>query len=222
MLYQMIPFMLMAISTCDRQIMTRKQKLPIINVQNQVAKSRLFSIEQLDLTFSNGEQRQYERMKGGGRGAVMIVPMLDEHTMLLVREYCAGTHSYELGFPKGLIDEGEQAIEAANRELKEEVGFGAQQLTPIRKVMMAPAFFNAKMTIFLAQHLYEEKLLGDEPEALEIVPWQLDNYLALLDEPDFNEARSIAALMLIRDHFANNLPKSSINQKPNNHLRDSL
>ena len=43
-------------------MMTDKQKLPIINARNRVAKSRLFSIEQLDLTFSNGEKRQYERM----------------------------------------------------------------------------------------------------------------------------------------------------------------
>jgi len=199
--------------------MTLKLELPVINAQNQVAKSRLFTIEQLDLTFSNGEQRQYERMKGGGSGAVMIVPMLDENTMLLVREYCGGTHSYELGFPKGLIDDGEQASQAANRELKEEVGFGADQLIPIREVMMAPAFFNAKMTIFLAQNLYKEKLPGDEPEPLEVVPWKLDDYQALLDEPNFNEARSIAALMLVRDYIYNNpiKNKSSINQ-----LRDSL
>ena len=199
--------------------MTLKQELPVINAQNQVAKSRLFTIEQLDLTFSNGQQRQYERMKGGGSGAVMIVPMLDEHTMLLVREYCGGTHTYELGFPKGLIDEGEQASEAANRELKEEVGFGANHLLPIREIMMAPAFFNAKMTIFLAQNLYEEKLPGDEPEPLEIVPWKLADYQALLDEPNFNEARSIAALMLVRDYINNN-PTEDLNSP--NQLRDSL
>jgi len=199
--------------------MTLKQELPVINAQNQVAKSRLFTIEQLDLTFSNGEHRQYERMKGGGNGAVMIVPMLDDNTMLLVREYCGGTHSYELGFPKGLIDDGEQANQAANRELKEEVGFGADQLVAIREVMMAPAFFNAKMTIFLAQHLYEEKLPGDEPEPLEVIPWKLDNYQALLDEPNFNEARSIAALMLVRDYIENN-PIKNVNSP--NKRRDSL
>ena len=81
--------------------MTFNKKLPIISNNQQVAQSRLFKIEQIDLTFSNGEKRQYERMLGSGRGAVMIVPMLDDETMLLVREYCAGTHSYELGFPKG-------------------------------------------------------------------------------------------------------------------------
>ena len=200
-------------------MMTDKQKLPIINARNRVAKSRLFSIEQLDLTFSNGEKRQYERMLGSGSGAVMIVPMLDANTMLLVREYCAGTHTYELGFPKGLIDKGEVAAQAANRELKEEIGYGAEKLISIREVMMAPAFFNAKMMIFLAEGLYQEELEGDEPEPLEVVPWKLDNYQALLEEPNFNEARSIAALMLIRDYLTKNTTDNS-NQP--NHLSNGL
>ncbi len=181
--------------------MKAKNSLPVIRSRKQVAKSRLFAIEQVDLTFSNGEKREYERMLGSGRGAVMIIPMIDADTLLLVREYCAGTHSYELGFPKGLIDPNESAEDAANRELKEEVGYGAKQLVLIHQLKIAPAFFNANMSIFLAQDLYPEKLEGDEPEPLEIVTWSLKEYQKLLAQQDFNEARSIAALMLLRDYF---------------------
>ena len=179
--------------------MADKNQLPIITNRRQVAKSALFAIEQIDLTFSNGEQRQYERMMGTGRGAVMVIPMIDEETMLLVREYCAGTHSYILGFPKGLIDEGELAEQAANRELQEEIGYGSEQLEKVTELMMAPAFFNAKMTIYLARELYPAKLEGDEPEPLELVYWSIKDYKALLQQTDFTEARSIAALMLVRD-----------------------
>ena len=179
--------------------MADKNQLPIITHRQQVAKSALFGIEQIDLTFSNGVQRQYERMMGTGRGAVMIVPMIDEDTLLLVREYCAGTHSYLLGFPKGLIDEGEQPEEAANRELKEEIGYGSERLHLLTELMMAPAFFNAKMTVFIAKQLYSATLEGDEPEPLEVVSWPIKDYKELLQQTDFTEARSIAALMLVRD-----------------------
>ena len=181
--------------------MAGKNQLPKINGQKQVAKSRLFTIEELDLTFSNGEQRVYERIPGSGNGAVMIVPLLDDDTLLLVREYCAGTHSYELGFPKGLIDPGESPEQAANRELKEEISYGTEQLIPLSQMMMAPAFFNAKMDIFLAQDLYSAKLEGDEPEPLDVVPWAIKDYKNLLQQHDFKEARSIAALMLLIDHL---------------------
>lgn len=94
--------------------------LPTITDRSIVAKSRFFNVEQVDLTFSNGATRQFERMAGKGHGAVMIVPFADDEHILLIREYGAGTHAYELGFPKGLIDAGETPFEAANRELKEE------------------------------------------------------------------------------------------------------
>ncbi|WP_281559286.1 ADP compounds hydrolase NudE [Thalassomonas sp. RHCl1] len=181
--------------------MTAKTQLPKITRRKQVAKSRFFAIEQIDLTFSNGVQREYERMQGSGRGAVMIVPLQEDGSILLVREYCAGTHSYELGFPKGLIDPGETAQVAANRELQEEIGFGAEILQPIHQVAMAPAFFNARMDIFLARGLYPQSLEGDEPEPLEVVSWQLDDFQALLTDPNFTEARSIAALLLVVNHL---------------------
>lgn len=181
--------------------MAGNNQLPKIDGQKPVAKSRLFTIEQLDLTFSNGEKRNYERMIGAGTGAVMIVPMLDNDTLLLVREYCAGTHSYELGFPKGLIDPGETPEQAANRELKEEISYGSEQLTPLSQMMMAPAFFNAKMDTFIARDLYVATLEGDEPEPLEVVPWAIKDYKNLLKQHDFKEARSIAALMLLIDHL---------------------
>ena len=173
-----------------------KKLLPQIHSRKIVAKSGLFKIEQIDLEFSNGETRIFERMAGSGRGAVMVVPFINDDEFLLVREYAAGTHTYELGFPKGLIDPGESAEVAANRELKEEIGFGTNTLHPLHSVSMAPAFFDAKMTIFIAENLYPEVLPGDEPEPLEVVKWSIHNIDALLARDDFIEARCIAALLL--------------------------
>lgn len=129
--------------------MKAKHQLPEILAASVVAKSRLFQIESLELKFSNGVERTYERMKPSGRNAVMIVPVTDKGDLLLVREYAAGTERYELGFPKGLIDPGETALEAANRELKEEIGFGARQLMPLKEVVLAPSYFSSKMTLML-------------------------------------------------------------------------
>lgn len=170
--------------------------LPQIRHREIVARSRLFRVEQVDLTFSNGVERQFERMAGSGRGAVMIVPMLDDETLVLIREYAAGTHAYELGFPKGLIDPGETPVEAANRELQEEAGYAARDLHVIHTVSMAPTFFNAEMTIVVARDLYPQSLEGDEPEPLEVVNWPLSQADELLAREDFTEARCVAALFL--------------------------
>jgi len=172
--------------------------LPQIHQRKIVASSALFKVEQVDLEFSNGVKRQFERIGGTGRGAVMIVPFINEHEFLLVREYAAGLHTYELGFPKGLIDPGESASEAANRELQEEVGFAAKQLYPLQKLSMAPAFFHARMDIFLAQDLHPSVLPGDEPEPLDVITWSINNMDELLAREDFIEARCVAALFLAK------------------------
>ncbi|MDL5026053.1 ADP compounds hydrolase NudE [Vibrio gigantis] len=183
--------------------MTKRTK-PEILAQQTVAQSKLFSIESLDLRFSNGEQRTYERMKPSGRNAVMMVPITEQGDILLVREYAAGTERYELGFPKGLIDPGEQPNEAAVRELKEEIGFGANKLTPLKEVILAPSYFSSKMTLFIAEDLYPEKLEGDEPEPLDVVRWPLAQAEELLTHLDFCEARSITALLLTLRVLTNN------------------
>jgi len=178
-------------------------KLPKILSVKSVAKSRLFHVERMELEFSNGEYREYERLKSGSQGAVMIVPMLNDETLLLIKEYAAGVESYQLGFPKGLIEVGEQPIEAGNREMKEEVGYGANQLTELRSFSLAPGYLSHQMHLVLAQDLYPERLEGDEPEPIEVIEWPLSEMHTLLDREDFSEARSIAALYILEKHLQN-------------------
>ena len=180
------------------------RSLPKIVKKEEAARSRIFCVEALHLEFSNGEKRIYERLKAGGSGAVLIVAINEQNELMLIREYAAGTERYELALPKGLIDAGELPLEAANRELKEEVGFGATNLIELKQVTLAPGYLSHKMSIVLAQNLYPEKLEGDEPEPIEVVPYPLNKLDALIADPEFTEARSIAALYLARDYLENN------------------
>ena len=170
---------------------------PTILNKTTIAKSRLFRIESLDIQFSNGERRNYERLaRGNPGGAVLIVPMLDIETVLLIREYSAGVHRYEVGLPKGKTDAGESFFEAANRELKEEVGYGARHLHHLSSFSIAPSYLEHMTEIIIATDLYPEKLDGDEPEELEVVPWLLSDINGLLATGECTEARSIAALFM--------------------------
>lgn len=175
---------------------------PTILTKTTVAKSRLFRIESLEIQFSNGELRHYERLARSGMGsAVLIIPMLDSTTVLLIREYSAGTHRYELGLPKGKVDAGESFFEAANRELKEEIGFGANNLYHLSTFSVAPSYLEHTTEIILAQDLYTEKLEGDEPEELEVIAWKLADLNALMATGECTEARSIAALFMAREYL---------------------
>ncbi len=175
---------------------------PIVHTTRDVDSSSFLRVEQLDLEFSNGERRTYERLKGSGLGAVIIVPMLDDDTVLLVREYGAGVGHYELGLPKGRLDQDETAEQGAERELKEEIGYGARRLKILHNLSLSPSYMTHMTHVVLAQDLYPERLLGDEPEELDVVPWKMAELHTLLGRDDVTEGRSIAALFMAREYLA--------------------
>jgi ADP-ribose diphosphatase len=164
-----------------------------------ISETRIFGIEELELLFSNGTRACYERLKGPAHGSVMVVPLIDPNTVVLIREYAVGTQRYELGLPKGRIEAREDLLNAANREIMEEIGFGAKHLQPVGSLSIAPGYIASRTEVVLARSLYRRRLSGDEPERLEVVRWKLDELHKLLDRDDFSEARSIAALYIVRD-----------------------
>lgn len=174
----------------------KSKKLPHILAENIILQSRIFTVQAQHLEFSNGTQVQYERLLGHQDGAVLIVPMLDDDTLLLIREYSAGVGRYELGFPKGKIDAGESWLEASGRECMEEVGFRPQQLDYLDTVTLAAGYMNHHTHLVLASDLVPQQAEGDEPEPLEVVEWKLDNWAELVAHPDFSEGRAYAALFL--------------------------
>ncbi len=172
--------------------------MPIILKQAIVAKTRIFEIEQMDLQFSNGTTVQYERLCSRSNGAVLIVPLLDDSTVLLIREYSAGVHRYELALPKGRVEKDEDPLAAANRELMEEVGYAARSLSHLTRFSIAPSYLSHETQIILAQDLYENRQQGDEPEEMQVIPWSLHKLDELIQHPECTEARSIAALFVAK------------------------
>ena len=176
--------------------------LPEILHTKIVAQTDRVEVEQVHLRFSNDEERYYERSLSR-EGSVLILPLLDEETFLLIREYSVGVERYCLGLPKGGIDKGEAPEAAANRELKEEAGFGAHDIVLLKRLAASPSYSNHIIHVMVAADLYPERMLGDEPEELEVVPWRWDQIDELIMHPDFIEARSLAVLLLwMRQHRA--------------------
>jgi ADP-ribose diphosphatase len=81
------------------------------------------------------------------------------------------------------------------------VGFGANKLHHLSSFSLAPSYLEHTTEIIIAQDLYAEKLPGDEPEELEVIPWKLTKINDLLATGKCTEARSIAALFMTVEYF---------------------
>ena len=173
-------------------------KKPDITAVTTLARSRLFHIEQVDLRFSNGAEAQFERLQSHSHEAVLVIP-LDGDDLILIREYAVGVEHYELGFPKGRIDAGEDPATAGNRELREEIGYAARDMKHLQRIVMSPAYSNHASHIMLARDLYQAPLQGDEPEPLEQIRWPVQRMWELPLQHDFSDARNHLALYLLSD-----------------------
>lgn len=182
---------------------THMRKKPKLSNIRNIATTKFFNIQSMDVKFSNGEKREYECLKPLGYDAVLVIPMLDDDTVLMIYEYSGGTDRYELALTKGKIDAGESPLEAANRELIEEIGYSAKALSFVKTMTLAPGYQSNMTHIILAQDLYQGSAEGDEPEPLEVVEHKLSDLEQLVYNQDLTEARTIAALYMAKEIIKN-------------------
>ena len=83
----------------------------------------------------------------------------------------------------------------------EEAGVGARRLTVLRPLTLAPTYMSHQTWLVLAEDLYPERLPGDEPEELEVLPWRFDALHELMLRDDCSEGRSLAALFIVREYL---------------------
>lgn len=88
--------------------------------------------------------------------------------MLFVRQHRPAVGLAPLEIPAGLIEPGEDPLEAARRELAEETGL-AGDLAPLFSYYVSPGFTDEKTHVFLASNLRETQATPDEDEEIEVV-----------------------------------------------------
>ena len=173
---------------------------------SEIAQTRNFRIEEVELEFSNGQARTYERLSNRSQGAVLIIALISPDKFLMIREYAVGMERYELTLPKGKIDPGEAILDAANRELIEETGHSALRLTHLHSLSLASGYSTHMTHIVLAEDLHAAFAEGDEPEPLEVLPWRMQDVELLISHPECTEARTFAALYISQQHLAQRQP----------------
>ncbi len=128
-------------------------------------------------------------------GAVVIVPVLDDGRILMVYQYRIGPRDWLYELPAGTIEEGEEPLETARRELVEETGYEAAELVKLFEMYSSPGTSTEVLHVFLARGL---RYVGERPEryeAIRTVAVTLDEALEMVRSGVIRDAKTIAALL---------------------------
>src|SRR5215207_2779091 len=172
---------------------TPHKELPKILNSQKVFDGRVFKVT-VD-TVSEGELT-YQREVVHHPGSAVIVPVHDDGTVALVRQYRHPAVRYLLELPAGTLDDGERPEIGAARELQEELGLIAARLEKLSEFFVSPGFLEEKMWVYLATELSEGKQKLDDDEVIDIVRLPIADALEMITSGEIQDAKTIIGLML--------------------------
>jgi ADP-ribose pyrophosphatase len=130
-------------------------------------------------------------------GAVAMVPMLPDGQIILVRQWRHAAGRALLEIPAGSLNKGENPLEAAHRELIEEIQYKAGKMERLFGFFTAPGFCTEYITAYLASELTPQAGVGDEDEFIETEIVTLAEALGKIKSGEIEDAKSISALMAV-------------------------
>jgi len=152
--------------------------------------------------FAAPDGEEFERDVVHHPGAVSVVPLLDDGTVVLVRQYRAAVDRDLLEIPAGKRDVAGEAPElTAHRELAEEIGMQAGRLEQLAEFYNSPGFCDEHSFVFLARDLEPcgNSLQGLEEQHMTVERIALDDVPRLIATGELVDAKSIIGLSLARE-----------------------
>jgi ADP-ribose diphosphatase len=127
-------------------------------------------------------------------GAVAIVAVDAERMVTLVRQPREATRKQLLELPAGTLEEGEQPLESARRELEEETGLTGGTWSELAAFYTTPGFCRERIHLFVAEGVEPGPASPEADEDLEVVRWSVEEIGARLAE--IEDAKTLAGLLL--------------------------
>jgi len=130
-------------------------------------------------------------------GAAAVVPMKDDGTVVLIRQFrhAAGGFIYEI--PAGKLSPGEEPLHCAARELEEEVGYRASSFELLSSIFTAPGFADEVIHVYKATGLTQGRQQLDRDEVLEIVEMPLEQAIRRIHDGTIRDGKTIVGLQAV-------------------------
>jgi len=144
------------------------------------------------------------RLPGGGEGtqdvivhpgAVAVVPLLADGRVVLIRQWRHAVGQWLLEVPAGTLEPGEEPADCARRELREEAGYEAAEMTPLVTFYTTPGFTDELMYGFVARDLTPAAGDQDADEVIETAEVDGAEALAMCLDGRILDGKTLAILL---------------------------
>lgn len=162
------------------------------NNERLVLKGARFNVHEMQLVGSDG--KTYAREVIRHPGAVVLLPLIDRDTVVLIENHRPTVNETLLELPAGTRESDEPVDETAHRELIEETGYTAGRLTKLFEFYSAPGICDELMHLYLAEDLVEGQHAREATE-------QIENHVAtrqqieqMMREGQIRDAKTLVGL----------------------------
>jgi len=157
-----------------------------------IYKGRIVTLNLETVTLPNGATVELEIIRHPGAAA--IVPLKDERTVVLIRQYrhAAGGFIYEI--PAGKLHPGEDPRACAARELEEEIGYRVSSLELLASIFTAPGFADEVIHIYQGTGLTPGTQHLSPDEVLDVIELSLDRAIAMIHDGTIRDGKTIVGL----------------------------
>ena len=141
------------------------------------------------------------REVGIHNGAVVILPILDEQTIILIRNRRFTIGGYLVELPAGGLEKGEDPMNAAGRELLEETGYVAGRLVRLLDFYSSPGILSEKMYTFAAYDLQPARQDLQDDEEIEVLEVPMAEAIQMIRDGRIVDGKTIATLLMYERFF---------------------
>ena len=160
-----------------------------------IYRGRVVNLNLETVTLPNGVTVEMEIIHHPGAAA--IVPVRDDGTVLLIRQYRHAVGGYILEIPAGKLDPGEDPRDCAARELEEEIGFRASSLEPVITFFTTPGFTDEVIHIYKATGLTPGTQNLGHDEVLDVIELPLETAIAQIRDGTIRDGKTIVGLQAV-------------------------